>query len=217
MWFNQKIDPEKVKAKNTKMLRSSGIEVIDHLPHLEPPTFRSSEETAQRMMVILAIFQLHLRAPNQIVKNWIDDNGLADHVTEEENRILASRYPDLSEQDQTNIYWYVEAIWGFAWAGGLHGRLTFNTPVEDSLVSMTPSIKGNEPAASFIEKFKLRKESEIFDMLDKFYRAHWFARNNALTGKKSDQVDLEIIMERRKVLEFICYKEQDWSNISLDT
>ena len=54
-------------------------------------------------------------------------------------------------------------------------------------------------------------------MLDKFYRAHWFARNNDLTGKKSDKVDMDLIMERRKALEYICYAEYEWDNISLDT
>ena len=54
-------------------------------------------------------------------------------------------------------------------------------------------------------------------MLDKIYRAHWFARNNELKGEKSEKVDLDIIIERRKALEYTCYKEFEWDEISLDT
>ncbi|MEO0901446.1 MAG: DUF4272 domain-containing protein, partial [Bacteroidota bacterium] len=118
---------------------------------------------------------------------------------------------------EIDIYWYVEAIWAFAWVGGFHNRLTLNTPVEDSLAQIMPNIAKNEKAESFIENFKPRKEKEIFSMLDRFYRAHWFARNNNLVGVKSDKVDLDIIMERRKVLEYVCYAHEEWDEISLDT
>ncbi|MCP2045812.1 DUF4272 domain-containing protein [Pontibacter sp. HSC-36F09] len=217
MWFNQKIKPEDVKLKNTKFLRSNGIDVIEHLPYLDTPNFRDPEQIAKRMMVQLAIFQLHLEAPNRIIKKWIEDNELSDFLTSGEMKYLQSDYQDLPEQDQIDIYWYVEAIWTFAWIGGLHNKLTFNTGVEDSLASMTPKIEKNEPAESFIKKFKLRSRLEIFEMLDKFYRAHWFARNNDLTGKESDKVDLDIIMERREALEYTCYNEYEWDSISLDT
>jgi len=111
----------------------------------------------------------------------------------------------------------VEAIWTFAWIGGFHNNLTFDTGVEDSLVSMTPNIEDGESAAPFINKFKLRGQSEIFVMLDKFYRVHWFARNLKSKGEKSDKVALDLIIERRKALEFTCFKEYEWDEISLDT
>ena len=130
---------------------------------------------------------------------------------------LETKYSELPEQTQTDIYWFVEAIWTFAWIGGLHNNLTLNTGVEDSLTTLIPNIARNEPAEKFISNFRLRKKIEIFEMLDKIYRAHWFARNNELKGEKSEKVDLDIIMERRKALEYTCYKEFEWDEISLDT
>ena len=217
MWFKRKIDPEEIKIKNTKTLRKNGIEVIEHLPHLETPEFREPKQVAKRMMALLGLFQLHLEAPKEIIKAWIETNKLTETLTTEESEFLNQDYKELSEQNQINIYWYVETIWTFAWIGGLHSHLTFNTGVEDTLASYLPNIERNESAKPFIDKFKLRSEVEIFTMLDKFYRAHWFARNNNLKGITSDKVDLDIIMERRKALEFACYKELDWDDISLDT
>lgn len=217
MWFNQKINPVKVKEKNTKILRSNGIEVIEHLPCLENPKFRRPKEVAKRMMILLGLFQLHLEAPKEVIRNWIEENKLTGNLTPEESEFLKKDYKELLEQNQIDIYWYVEAIWTFAWVGGFHDNLTFNTGVENILASHLPNIEKNESAEGFIEDFKFRKEIEIFEMLDKFYRVHWFARNNNLKGITSRKVDLDIIIERRKTLEFTCCNELDWDKISLDT
>lgn len=217
MWFQKKINPEKVKDRNTKQLRSSGIDVIGHLPYLDNPEFREPDEIARRTLVLSALFQLHLQAPKDIIRNWLEENELITYLTEDELEYLETEYSELPEQTQTDIYWFVEAIWTFAWVGGLHNNLTLNTGVEDSLVTLIPNIAKNETAEKFITDFRLRNQIEIFEMLDKFYRAHWFARNNNLTGKQSNKVDLDIIMERRKALEYTVYKEFNWNEISLDT
>ena len=217
MWFSKKIKPEQIKAKNTKALQSMGIDVIDHLPYLDDPDFRDSKEVAKRMMILLALFQLHLGAPTEIIKNWIEKNGLQNYLTEEEKKFLKSNFKELPEQDKIDIYWYIEAIWAFAWIGGLHNNLTFNSEVEDTLAAMLPDIKANDSADQFINNFKIRNSLEVFEMLDRFYRAHWFSRNNSLTGKVSDKADLDLIIERRKALEYVCYQEYVWDDISLDT
>ena len=168
-------------------------------------------------MVLTALFQLHLEAPRKIIEKWLQENELMNYLSKKELGYLEREYSELPEQAQIDIYWFVEAIWTFAWVGGLHNNLTLNTGVEDSLASLIPNIAKNEPAGRFISEFKLRNQVEIFEMLDKFYRAHWFARNNNLTGKQSNKVDIDIIMERRKALEYTVYKEFNWDEISLDT
>lgn len=215
--FKKRINPEKIKRRNTSELNSKGIKVIEFLPYLESPQFRSPEEIAKRIMLLTALFQLHLKAPNNIIEDWIKSNGLYEDLTESERKFLRVNYKELPEQDQIDIYWFVEALWAFTWIGGLHNNLTFNTPVEDSLASMLPNIKKNESAKPFISKFRLRSKYQLFNMLDKFYRAHWFARQNSLMNVSSDKVDMDLIMERRKALEFTCYSNIDWDDISLDT
>lgn len=217
MWFKRKINPEKIKLNNTKELCLIGIDVIEHLPYLETPEFRNSTEIARRMMVLTALFQLNLNAPRAVIKNWILENQLENSLTVKENRFLDIEYKDLTDQEKNDIYWYVESVWTFAWAAGLHNNLTLNTGVEGSLSDLTPNIANNASAKSFITNFKLQGEKKIFIMLDKLYRAHWFARNNNLKGITSKYVDLDIIMERRKALEYICFKNEEWDEITLDT
>lgn len=217
MWFKKKIDPKKIKRKNTKALQANGVEVIDHLPILEIPSFRDSEEVAKRMMVLLALFQLHLQAPEHVIEDWLSENDLFDSMTEEEKRFLEMSYNELPERDQINIYWFVEALWAFAWAGGLHDNLSLNTGVGSSLASFLPNIAHGESALPFIKTYKLRDKLELFTELDKFYRGHWFARNNQLTGRTSTKTNIDLIMERRKALEFCCCSDVSWDDIDLST
>ena len=101
--------------------------------------------------------------------------------------------------------------------GNKHKELTLNTSIEDTLAAMFPSIEDNEPVDEFIKDYKLRPEAEIFSILEYFYRAHWVARNNSLNCVKDDKVDLSIIMERRRALEWVCDSSLEWDDISLDT
>jgi len=67
MWFQQKII-----QKNTNILRSSGIEVIEHLPYLDNLEFRKPEKNTHRMMVLTVLFQLQERRKAlelQFIKN----------------------------------------------------------------------------------------------------------------------------------------------------
>lgn len=68
MWFSKKINPEKIKNHNIKELHSLGIDVIENLPYLNNPEFREPEKIARRMMILSALFQLHLEAPKEIME-----------------------------------------------------------------------------------------------------------------------------------------------------
>lgn len=98
-----------------------------------------------------------------------------------------------------------------------HSELTLNTSIEDTLAAMFPSIEDNESVDEFIKGYKLRPEAEMFSMLYYFYRAHWVARNNSLNGINDDKVNMSIIMERRRALEWVCDSSLEWDDISLDT
>ena len=215
MWFKSKIKPKKIKSINTLQLESEGINVIKSLPHLDLPNFRNSQELARRTLILVAIFQLYLEAPLEEVKEWLNKNDLLKDLTNQEKKYLKVDYDKLSEQDQIDIYWIVEAIWTFAWVGGLHNNLTLNTGVEDVLASLLPNLGGDDSAKEFIENFKVRNEFEIFTILDRFYRAHSYARK--LHREEKGKVDLDIIIERRKALEFTCYSDFDWDDTPLDT
>jgi hypothetical protein len=211
------MNPEAIKESNTKYLQEIGIEVIDWLPYLDRTDFRRSNDVAKRSVILAAFFQLSLGAPNEFIESYLKSNDLYQNLTTLEKKQLSTEIEKWPEQERIDLDWSIEAVWALQWVGGKHESLTFNTYVEDSLSSMLPEFHKNESAQNYIESFILLSEEKIFTELDKFYRAHWFAKNNDLTNNKNDKVHTSIIMERRKALEWVCDKSLTWDDISLDT
>ncbi|MCP1339252.1 DUF4272 domain-containing protein [Idiomarina sp. M1R2S28] len=214
---NLEFSLHKIKSENTAALRRAGIEVIDHLPALDDSENRTEDVVAKRWIAMGALLQLHFKAPETFIKEYLDENDLLEALSPKEKEILDSGYESLNDQQKTDLYWTIEAIWAFAWAGQKHDSFSLSTGVEDSLASMLPNFAEKEAAHSFIASYHLRSKKELFSNLDMLYRAHWFARQRNLEGEKSALVDLDIVMERRKALEWICDAEKEWDNISLDT
>jgi len=211
------MNPEKIKEKNTNALRKSGIEVIDWLPYLDLTESRSSKDVAKRSVILAALLQLHFEAPNDFIEEYLKTNGLFEELSAREKKLLAIGHEDWPGQEKIDLEWSIEAIWAMQWAGGKHKHLTFNSYVEDSLAAMLPNFANNEPADDYIQNFTLISEERIFSELDKFYRAHWYARNKNIENIKDHKVNLSIIMERRKALEWICDKALSWDDIRLNT
>jgi len=211
------LNPKKIKQENIQSLNEMGIFTAEHLPYLDKNKFRDSQEVGIRAVVLAALVQLNFGAPNDFVENYLESNDLTKELTINEKELLSKDYNDWSQQDQINLEWSMDAIWALVWAGGQHPHLTFNTSIENTLSSMLPQFHENEEAETCIKSFKLLPNKTLFKELDKFYRAHWYARNNKLTGRNDDKVNLSMIMERRKALEWICDTNLQWDDIPLDT
>ena len=164
--FFSRINPQKIKKKNTKALSKIGIIVPEHLPALDTTKFRSARETAERCIVLATLLQTHFGATNEFVLSYLKQNNLMTHLTEEESALLGEDYKEWEEQTKIDLYWSIEAIWALTWCGGFHDNLSFNSGVENSLASYLPSFAKNEPAQDFLNTFKLRSEKEIIEKLD---------------------------------------------------
>ena len=215
--FNKSFNPEKIKEENTKLLLKQGIEVVDHLPYIEKNKHRNDDEIAKRTIAMAVLYQLEFGAPKDFISQYLKENGLIDQLTAEETKLLEEDFDDITDQQKVNLSWSVEAIWALTWVCKKHRNLTFNTPVEDSLASTLPDFQASESINTLMSKFKSRPEVEVYKMLDLFYRAHWFARNNGLNGKESDLVNHSIIMERRTALEWVCNRKVAWDEVDLST
>ncbi len=164
-----------------------------------------------------ALGNIFYRAPILTVKDWIEDNNLSKYLSTSERKLLTKNNEELSEEELTNLYWYIEGLWTLLWAGGLIPQLDFARPVEDTLVSLVPNLKLNEGGNEFAQKMKLRPNSEIFAMLDLYYRLHWYAMDGRLNGYSTEPISLDVVMERRKALEWLMDSKSDWDHIDLST
>jgi hypothetical protein len=212
------MNPAEAKERSEHVIRALGGKTLDWLPWLDRTEPRESARVADRALAMHALLAIYFRAPIALIADWIDRNGLSPVVSRRERALLDAPSRGLSDQDRTNLYWYLEALWALVWAGGLIPELPIEKPVGDNLASLLPDIEQGQMADGFRAGFVLRPFGEIFQTLDLYFRAHWYARDGQLNGYSTGVFDLDIIMERRRALEWIADRTiEDWDEVPEST
>lgn len=207
-----------IKNKNEKIILAYGAEICDWLPYIDAgKTMQPPEAIVDRALILNALLNIYFNAPIAVIKKWIIDNGLYEKLTPQEKELLDKTNDMLSEQDKVNLYWNIESLWAFMWAGTLIEELAFDKPVADTMAALCPNLQKNENGNKFLSKMNIRPFGELFEKLDLYFRLHWFTRNCSLNNRDPGNLSLDIIMERRKALEWICDTNSDWDNMDLST
>jgi hypothetical protein len=211
------IDPQEVKRRSESAVVNAGGRICDWLPYIDFTEARSLAEVVDRALVLNALLQLHFGAPPRIIAKWIEGQSLDSALSAKESALVQKPAEQLSEQERIDLYWYIEALWAFLWATGLIVDMPFDRGVEDFMASMCPNLQANEGAAKFRLGMKLRPYAELYAMRDLCYRFHWWTFDAHLRGEDTGPVRLDIVMERRKALEWILDRQLDWDDVPLDT
>ena len=190
------LNPETVKKESEKIIENYGGEICDWLPWIDRTNSRPIQEIIGRALVMNALINIHFEAPTNIIKEWIESHDLMRYLTDDEKSLINKSNSELSEQEITDLYWYIDALWALLWATSIIDEMPFDKPIEDFMASLCPSLEQNEGIEKFATEMKLRTTDEIFRQLDLYYRLHWWARDASLNGKESGNVSLDIIMER---------------------
>lgn len=122
-----------------------------------------------------------------------------------------------SQQQIINVVWNYEAYWSLVWALGLVDDIEIPSGICDcdKAIDLVASVDSYD---EFKAACKLRDIEEILDMLDLHYRYHWACVEKRLNPTVSIGVlNPEVVVERRKGLEWLVSDEEDWDDISLDT
>lgn len=212
------LDTSAVRRNSQQTITQLGGSTCDWLPWLDRTQPRGSSDVAHRALVMNAMIQIRFGAPVEVIRKWVEENGLTDHLSTRERELLGSADDDISDQDAADLYWYIEALWALAWTGGLISEIQVNQPVGSQLASLMPDLRVNERSERFIGTFALRSPAEIYEKLDLYYLAHWYARDGQLNRRDTAPFSLDIIMERRKALEWVMDRTiEDWDETPADT
>jgi hypothetical protein len=212
------LDTKSVRQKSQREITRLGGPSCDWLPWLDRTSPRSEESAVSRTLVMNAFIQIHFGAPVKVIETWIRKHGLLPHLSPSERELLAKADADLTAQEVTDLYWYIEALWALAWAGSLIPSLSIHLPVGEELARLMPNLQVDEPPDRLRSTFKLRPPAEIYQMLDLYFLAHWYARDGSLRGEETGPFNLDVIMERRKALEWVMNAEiPDWDQTPQDT
>ena len=167
-------------------------------------------------MALNILVNIAFSAPVAIAREWLTENDLLSSLTPKERSIVES-VSEPNEEMKNHLKWQIESLWAAAWVGSLANDLLPVQDMSNSLASWFPSLRNNEPASGFYEKFKLRSCDDIYKKLDLFYRAHWHARNSELQGKGSAPFHPGIVQQRRHFLEWALHSKTEWDDVDLST
>jgi hypothetical protein len=208
----------RVKAESEQRIIDLGGQICDWLPWLERTNPRAEAEVINRALTMNAMLQIHFGAPAAVVADWLEEHQLSNNLSARERAILDNPEVEIDDQDRSDLFWYIEALWAFAWMGCLIPDLRIENRVGDNLASLLPKLQNNEPPNEFRRRFSLRPFAELYAKLDLYYRAHWYAREGQLRGFDTGKFSADVIVERRKALEWVCDTAvADWDDTPLDT
>jgi hypothetical protein len=209
----------KIKKESETIILEKGGKICDWLPHIETNNkiIRSNEELINRALILNALVNIYFQAPIHIIKGWIGQYNLTDSLSKSEKELLDKENDELTEQEKINIFWFNEALWAIMWAGNLIKDLPIDKCVEDCMVKLCPNLEKGEDDSKFRKKIKIRTKDELYKKLDLYFRTHWYTEDGRLNNYSTGNISGDIIMERRKALEWINDNTLDWDNISMNT
>ncbi len=218
-------DPEQArKERSEKILRSRGIAVNPHLPARFAPEdalTRDLDAVCRRVAAGILMIQLACDAANgdyvpsrEVLLPYLERFGVLDALNGPERRLLDGEY---TQQSLSEIVWTYESCWALEWALGLIDDISDASDIcecEKAVRLVTDS----ETMDAFRSRCALRDVEERKDMTDYFYRCHWAAVEKRLRpDTEIGDLNEEVVMERRRGLDWLFDTEDDWFDISLDT
>ncbi len=145
----------------------------------------------------------------------LEDNNLLDYINSKEIRLYDGTY---SQMDVDDISWTFECLGVLLWSLGLMNDFNINDSSQN--VSISNCMKTMLQFSNF-EDFKkackLKSEEEILDKADLYYCYQWaIIENKWHADISAGNLNPEIVLERRRALEWLISPEFDWYDINLD-
>jgi hypothetical protein len=177
---------------------------------------KTATEIAKRALVLSAVITTAYGAPSSQVMDWLEQEGLINELTPEERKFVSG---EGTEKDRINFSWKVEALTPLLWAiQKIDHFPSFTDQVDTSLLKQAV-VFPPAPTKQFIESSKLRDESEISEVYETVYQAHWQVRDAQINGKEiPDSLLSGVVMERHYGFNWLIgYCGQAWDEITTDT
>jgi hypothetical protein len=206
-----------LRNKVLKRLRRQDITINPNLPKVEEKEIRTAKEVAERIN-ILGIFNVISADSDSIpfFLNHILDNNWFQFLSQTEKAVFEKK--TISNQEEIDFSWYSEGIYALAWCLGLIENMSdpFSEANLDKVDKMLPP---EVQYSKFISNVSLRDLSSIIEETEYYYGLHWAIRHPEArnTNKHVKSLNLSIIRERRRALEWVIDNSLDWDDIQLDT
>ncbi len=222
---NKAATPEERRKKNNEYIKNNGIACLESLPMIEASTsvkLKSMDAICRRAIACLLSIQLACDIEEQndygesreLFLNLLKKYNVENFLLEKEKRLFEDKY---SPQDVIDVVWTYEAYWALIWVLGLIDDIKMPDTICDcqKAITLVGDCKDYE---DFKSRCKIRNIEEILDMLDLYYRYHWACVEKRVQSDTNiGPLNPDVVVERRKGLEWVISDIEEWDGISLDT
>jgi len=229
---NKFITPQERRDNTIEYLKKLGIAYNTNLPLLESSEnvkFKNPEEIKKRALGCMLCIQLACSIRNgenygqslAFIMNQLQQWDIStEDLLPNERRLIYNKNTvkecteEIKKQDVIDVAWSYEVYWSIIWALDL---------ITDKELKDASKLCNTERAVAIAGVMatmdvNLRNSEKILDMLDLFYCYHWACVEKRVNPDSSiGNLNPEVVMERRKGLEWLISDEKDWNNISLNT
>lgn len=221
---------EEIRKKTCNRLKERGLGCPENLPLLDKEvSLRPVEEIAKRVVVLFSL--------KAITVHPEDEDGIKQFLYKYYNSALSQAERDalkknrIPDKDIVKFSWCSESLYTLLWACGIisDNYLQYPSHEIDIPKKYLNSLPPENSFSNFLSSINLRDEIHIVAELDFYYNLHWIVKHpdkkntsvwSSLFGvreKNNLHLNESVILERRKALEWIVYRDQEWDLISLDT
>lgn len=144
-------------------------------------------------------------------KQAIVEFGLKNYLFPDEKKVLE----ECDERVAVNVSWTIECSYLLAWVLGLISTEEMEAPcnLPDGSHGLFKFVQPFHDFEDFKASCNLRQSSEIMDMFDLYYNYHWACVDNRLNPDTNcGELNEEVVMERRKALEWLICKDKNWDS-----
>lgn len=192
-----------VHVPPTSEVQLSAVRAVDAESGAHQP--RPLEEVVGRALVMNALVNVHFRAPVEVVRRWVEANGVAQHLSPRERALLAKPNADVTSEERAELRGYVEGLWALLWAGGVADDLSPERGVPGGMAALVPSLKKNDAGSVLSGRMRLRPGAELSRMLDLYEQRYADTQAGVLPADA-----VAWIKQRRKALTWVLKPGMNW-------
>lgn len=209
------------KDKSEAILREHAIRINANLPCIqddETTELREPQDIARRICILaITNYVAFSNLTGDEGATYLKKHGLWDYVTEDEKSFLANP----TDEKKSYETWKCEAIWLLMWAVKRVDDLYFPDKLcsLDNIPYKEYPVGPEKDPNNFINAItESRNKAEILDANDLHYRINWACVDARINGKEIEGIHTGVVYERCYALNWlICYRNQEWDDVSCDT
>lgn len=222
-----KQESTKRREKTLQVIKTLGVDYCEGLPLIgEEHLCKSKDQVCKRFLA--GFFSAMLACDYNSDRDFFENEGrkIICSFLEQFN-VKSELYPDelkiitgeCDERTAVNVSWNVECSYALMWALGFISSEEMEEPSNGcDTCMMVKFVQQFNTFDEIMSACKMHYQSEVLDMFDIYYNFHWVCVDKRINPSTNcGNLNEEVVMERRKALEWLISEEQDWNEISLDT